>query len=108
MRGIFEAKLHTMNFPVFGELFMMHIGGGIVDQHVEGRKIRKFAYCNDFTGRYGGKGGGATNTSIIDWYSGRAMINMKHNEYVAYLRKLYDRPYNDVRKFDESIIKIVD
>ncbi|MFA5026053.1 MAG: glycosyltransferase family 2 protein [Candidatus Shapirobacteria bacterium] len=108
MRGIFEANLHTMNFPLFSEPFMVHIGGGTVDQHVVGRMMRKFAYCTDFEGRYGGKGGGDKAISIIDWYSGRVMINKKHDEYVAYLRNLYNRPYNDVREFDESIIKVVD
>jgi hypothetical protein len=105
LRGIFAAKLHTMNFPLFGDLYMVHIGGAVVDLQVEGRKMRKFAYCLDFQGNYGGKGGGC---AIRDWYSGRAMINMTHNQYLEYLREQYNRPFEDVRPFNESILKIAD
>jgi hypothetical protein len=104
MRGIFAAELHTMNFPLFSELYMVHVGGGIVDQYVTGRMMRKFAYCTDFQGHYGGKG---TN-QILDWYSGRLIINMTHDKYVDYLRTLYNRPFEDVRPVDETIFKLID
>jgi hypothetical protein len=104
MHGIFEKKLCTMNFPLFSELYMFHLGGGIVDQHVPGRSMRKFAYCEDFVGRYGGKGGNINN----DWYSGRLVVNMTHDNYVNYLRKQYNRPFDDVQQLDESIFKVID
>jgi len=103
IRGIYAAKLHTMNFPLFGDLYMVHVGGAVSNLQREDRKGRKFGYCNEpvhYEGRHGNK--------ISDWYSGRMIVNKTHQEYLNYLKETYSKPFEDIQLIDEKMFKTID
>lgn len=93
-----RKKYYTMNFPLFTDGYLVHIGGGTVNFHRYKRRSRKFGFVLDGDPGYGG-------TKYNDDYSGKVKIKMSHNEYVSYLKKTYKKPFEQIQKIPETMFK---
>jgi hypothetical protein len=89
MMSIYQESFKTMNFPLFSEGYMVHIGGATVK--------KGYGFTRDFK-IYGGR----TGDFVSDYYSGVYFVDMTKSEYNLYLAQMRGRPFNGVEPIDEG------
>lgn len=109
LRDVFKKKFYTLNFPLFSDGYLVHLGRGTVSNQVPGRKNYgcDFGYCKTIpaTNRYGGRAGVG---NIVDWYSGRYVVNLEPKIYRAMLEEKYSSSFDTMVSFDESLLILED
>jgi len=103
--SVFEKGYHTLNFPVFSQKYVYHIGGAIFKFTRPGRREGTFGFCSDCSWRYGPRQGKDT---LYDWYAGRHILDMTTNRYVKYLKEKYGAPFDVLQEplNEAKLIKI--
>ncbi|MCK9371536.1 hypothetical protein M0R04_16605, partial [Candidatus Dojkabacteria bacterium] len=94
----------VMNFPFYSSDYVYHIGGGTARRNLGNlaREI-KVAYGSAMDiSRYGSR---CTLKETYDYYCGAHYIDMTSPEFKAHLEKAYSIPFDQLVKFDETILK---
>jgi len=101
---LYIKGFQTMNYPVFSEGNMIHLGGGFVKRSPGGRYV--FGFCRDFPAPYGPR---RDVHKLESWHMGRYYIDMKYNDYIKELKEKYENPFAEIQpSLDETKLKSLD
>lgn len=104
LNDIFDKGFYTSNYPLFSFPYLVHLGAGTVSSQLPGRKDNgcSFGFCKTIKQKkYGGRVG---VDNIIDWYSGRYIIDIDPIEYRSLLEEKYNSEFSTIIPFDEDIL----
>ena len=104
VKSIFENKLKTCNMNLFGDSYLIHLGGAIVTVARDRPKHKRpclFGFAKNGKSSYAGKQKG----ELVDWYAGHTsikltteeFINLSSNEYVSF-------PFNERKNILPQVV----
>jgi hypothetical protein len=107
IREVFSKGQSVMNYPVFSQKKVFHVGGGILTAArfygEAGKEQTKWGMLRDGN-QYGGRRGPNT---VADWYQGRYILDMDTRAYMKYLEDKYNKPFEQIQTpLDESLFYV--
>jgi len=107
VRDLFNQGYGVMNYPVFSQKKVFHVGGGILNAArfygEAGIKNARWGMLKDGN-QYGGRRGPDV---IADWYQGRYILDTQTRAYMKYLEDKYNKPFDQIQpSLDESLLYV--
>ena len=101
---LYAKGFQTMNFPIFSQGYMIHLGGGSIKRAPS--KIYNAGFCEDFSAPYGAR----RDVNVLEsWHMGRYFVKMKYKDYANHLKQKYENNFDEIQEsLDESLVGILD
>jgi len=101
-RNIMKAGLSVAQYSFYGAKRFFHLGRSVIKKDAD----VTYGFCNDFSAPYGAR---RSLNSLVGWHGGRYYIDMTTKEYQEWLKKKYDKPFEEIQPIiDEKLLKPVD
>lgn len=101
-------KFTALSFPIFTDMYMLHLGGGIIRRLVNDKEIG-FIFLKDILPTRGTMSGPRSGGKLHNRFYGRGLINLTNENYINYIKELYGEPFNKIQNsIDENLVYTID